>query len=279
MDPAGRRLGPGGAVGCVLFKCMDSARARVVLSAAFCVFVAVSGVGSTVTFSGRRGRKLPPSCRSQLPPGAPAARFALFMWGSMVVLIPRTGVTREATAALARALGGVRLVVVERSLSTETHWRHAALDQRSAAAQAEAIARQLEAALPADEIVLVGQADGAQVAIELARRLEGSGERDRGPETVRISAVVVAAASPSRADEQPEAEPIATPLHVWAGLADPLAPAGPGLLGWRVWTDAATTFRAFAGADDFLLIDVHEVARRLRRLLPARDASEVLDVS
>src|SRR5581483_436589 len=102
------------------------------------------------------GRKLPPSCRSQLPPAASPARFALFMWGSMVVLIPRTGVTREATAALARALGGVRLVVVERSLSADTDWRHAVLDQRSAAAEAEAIERQLAAAPPADEVVVVG---------------------------------------------------------------------------------------------------------------------------
>ncbi|HZP54496.1 hypothetical protein [Actinocrinis sp.] len=216
------------------------------------------------------------------------------MWGSMVVLIPRTGVTREATAALARALGGVRLVVVERSLSADTDWRHAVLDQRSAAAEAEAIERQLAAAPPADEVVVVGQADGAQVAVELARRLEGSGERDPGPVhpgpvhpglgdlgpgAVRVSAVVVAGASPSRADEALKAEPIATPLHVWAGVDDPLAPAGPAMLGWRAWTDAATTFRSFAGADDFLLIHVHEVARRLRRLLPARNASEVLDVS
>lgn len=200
------------------------------------------------------------------------------MWGSMVVLIPRTGVTREATAALARALGGVRFLVAERSLSTDTDWRHAALDQRSAAAQAEAIARQLAAGLPADEVVIVGQADGAQVAVELTRRLEGTGERDLAPGAMRVSALVVAGALPSRAEQTPAVDPIATPLHVWAGLEDPLAPAGPGMLGWREFTDAATTFRSFDGADDFLLIHVHEVARRLRRLLPAGNASEVLDV-
>ena len=201
------------------------------------------------------------------------------MWGSMVVLIPRTGVTREATAALARALGAVRFVVVERSLGADTDWRHAVLDQRSAAAEAEAIARWLVADPPADEVVVVGQADGAQVAVELTRRLEGTGERNPGPESMRVSAVVVAGAMPSHADETRAVDPIATPLHVWAGSQDPLAPAGPDMLGWRECTDAATTFRSFDGADDFLLIHVHEVARGLRRLLPARNAPEVLDVS
>ena len=257
-------------------------------------------------FQRHRRRKLPPICRCQLPVVAPGVRFALVMWGSMVVLIPRTGVTRAATASLARALGGVLFVVVERSLSTDTD-RHSAVsdhhgapdhgtapDQGSAAAESEAIARQLPAGLLAYEVVVVGQGDGAQVAIELARRLEQPGVRDSGLATGGVSAVVVAGALPSRAGESPRSpgspgslasspssqpEPIAAPLHVWAGTEDLSAPAGHRMLGWREFTDATTTFRSFAGSDDFLLTHVGEVARQLRRVLAIPSASEVLDVS
>jgi len=219
------------------------------------------------------------------------------MWGSMVVLIPRTGVTHAATAALARALGDVPFVVVERSLSTDTD-RHgaasdhrAASDQGSAAAESEAIARQLPAGVLAYDVVVVGQGDGAQVAIELARRLEQPGARDSGLATGGVSAVIVVGALPSRAGQSPDSPdssgspgspqtmPIAAPLHVWAGTEGLSAPAGQRMLGWCEVTDATTTFRSFAGSDDFLLTRVSEVATQLRRVLAVPSASEVLDVS
>ena len=193
------------------------------------------------------------------------------MWGSMVVLIPGTGVSREAAAALARALDGVRFVVAERSLSADPY-------QCPAQAEAEAIARQLSAGLLADEVVIVGQGDGARVAVELARTLERPDEWNWGPAAGRISAVVVAGAQPPSGEEARGADPIAAPLHVWAGPEDLLASAGHGMLAWREFTDAPTTFRAFDGNGDFLLTRVHEVAGRLRRLLAARGASEELDV-
>jgi hypothetical protein len=252
-----------------------------------------------------RRRKLPPICRCQLPADAPSVRFARVMWGSMVILIPATGVTRAAAAPLARALGGVHFVVVERTRSTDTDRRNAALDhctvldrsappdQGSAAAESEAIARQLPAGVLAYEVVLVGQGDGAQVAIELAHRLEQPGVRDSGLATGGVSAVVVAGAAPPTTGESsrslepgpeperaPAPEPIAAPLHVWAAAEDLSAPAGQNMLGWHAFTDAPTTFRSFDGsAADFLLTQVAEVAEQLQRVLAVSSASEVLDVS
>lgn len=206
----------------------------------------------------------------------------------MVVLIPGTGVARGATAALARALDGVRFVVVERSQSTDTDRRSAvsgecaapdecaAPNQCSVMAESEAIARHLPAGALAYEVVVVGQGDGAQVAIELARRLERPGAQDRAAAAGRVRAVVVAGALPPDAHDSsgssgspgaPEVEPIAAPLHVWAGTEDLLAPAGNAMLGWREFTDAPTTFGAFDGPGDFLLTRVGEVTRRLRRVL------------
>lgn len=216
----------------------------------------------------------------------------------MVVLIPGTGVTRAATAVLARALDGVLFVVVERSLSPDTGRRSAALDhcavmdrraalddgvldQCSAAAESEAIAQQLPAGLLAYEVVVVGQGDGARVAIELARRLEQPGVRDSGLATGGVSAVVVAGALPpdpgdvsdcADSPDRPQTEPIAAPLHVWAATEDLSAPAGHRMLGWREFTDATTTFRAFEGAEDFLLTRAGEVAGRLRRVLEVQGA-------
>lgn len=210
----------------------------------------------------------------------------------MVILIPGTGVTRAATAPLARALGAVHFVVVERSLSADTDRRIAAPDQGSAAAESEAIARQLPAGVLAYEVVVVGQGDGAQVAIELACRLEQPGVRDSGLATGGVGAVVVAGALPpptggsSRSLEpgaEPDGaqapEPIAAPLHVWAAAEDLSAPAGHRLLGWRAFTDAPTTFRSFDGSADFLLTHVAEVAEQLQRVLAVSSAPEVLDVS
>lgn len=194
----------------------------------------------------------------------------------MVVLIPRAGVAGEDTAALASALGGVRFVVVERSPGAagvpargDDSW-----DQPSAEAGAEAdvVARQLARGVRPDRLVVVGQGDGASVAVELARRLEGI-SRTRA----WVRAVVVAAATPSRADGPGQVEPIAAPIHVWAGSGDPFAPPGHGMLGWREHTEASATFRQFDGADDFLLTRAQEVARRLRQLLAAHDEAEVLD--
>src|SRR6185437_12205812 len=175
MDPAGCRLRPGGAVGRVLSQVYGLAvRAGGALVGDLCVR-GVFLCWIRGNFQRRRRRKLPPICRCQLPVVAPGVRFARVMWGSMVVLIPRTGVTHAATAALARALGDVLLVVVERSLSTDTDRHGAASDHRaapdhnalsdqgSAAAESEAIARQLPAGVLAYDVVVVGQGDGAQV--------------------------------------------------------------------------------------------------------------------
>jgi hypothetical protein len=211
------------------------------------------------------------------------------MWGSMVVLIPSSGVARAATAVLARALDGVRFVVVERSPSPDTARRadtgsDADADLTAEPAtepeiEAEAIARQLAAGVPADRLIIVGQGDGAQTAIELARRLEGAGNRDGSAGPRRVDAVVIAAALPRPADDaQNMADPIAAPLHVWAGTEDLSAPAGQRMLGWREYTDAPTTFRVFDGSEDFLLTQVDEVAERLWRVLAARSVAEVLDV-
>lgn len=191
----------------------------------------------------------------------------------MVVLIPRAGVAREEAAALASALGGVRFVVVERSPgAADTHAHDHGWDQPSAEAEAEVVARQLARGVRPDRLVVVGQGDGAPVAVELARRLEGI-SRTRG----WMHAVVVAAAAPSPADDSGNVKPIAAPVHVWAGADDPCAPPGHGMLGWREYTEAPTTFRQFEGSADFLLTRAREVARRLRQVLAAQDEVEVLD--
>ncbi len=209
--------------------------------------------------------KLPPICRSQLPVTAPAARFTRVMWGSMVVLVPRSGVARDAATALASTLDGVRFAVAERSLSADT-------DRPSAQAEAEAIARQLARGERPGRMLIVGQGDGAQVAVELARRLEGTGRA-----ATRVCAVVVAEAAAPPRDGSPDPEPISAPIHVWAGSGDPFAPPGQEMLGWSEHTEALTTFRAFDGSAGFLLTRAREVAWQLRRVLEAPVEAEVLD--
>lgn len=205
------------------------------------------------------------------------------MSGPMVVLIPRSNVTRVSAAGLARALDGIRLVLVERSLSADVCRFDAARLKTAAEDEAHEIARQLAADNPPGpgpaRVVIVGQGDGAAVAVELARCLERAREGNPGRAASRVRGVVVAAALPSLADRCEQVEPIDAALHVWAGCDDLFAPPGSmRMLAWREHTNATTTFRAFDGSEDFLFSRAKEVADRLRRVLTAHGETEALDV-